>query len=431
MKKKIMSLFLALTLCWSLSVPAFASVATQQPSSGVDYVDITEVSPLTSDEIEEYSQYTFDAVQVLSVSMAQDLLKNDILSMSTLIDTKDISNSRMNLYTSSELPLHLYACRDVTEILEVGGSVYITYQTSDDKTVYLTFSNEGLVGQIVYDPSNDTVYILSPKENTKIANFRYGSTESISSELQNTIRECIVSGDYSEIQNNPALSVEIDELGHVVIEPNTTALTRSGVMGFTNEADLLRNLKADFPMMNNERDQNAPTSAYCEYLKKYIGFRGLNYRGDYVRVTADSKTFWAGALITGIGAYLDIKIAGVLTLLDLLGIGVTIISGEQVLADTVKLYRSANYEYYYTRYGLLEDSTRFNDYVVVESYSGFGTFCGGYDVDDEFVWIRNPSSDPETRDWNTIQRACVTRYNADLTEFGYCERYFPLGWFDY
>lgn len=83
------------------------------------------------------------------------------------------------------------------------------------------------------------------------------------------------------------------------------------------------------------------------------------------------------------------------------------------------------------RYGLLEDSTRFNDYVVVESYSGFGTFCGGYDVDDEFVWIRNPSSDPETRDWNTIQRACVTRYNADLTEFGYCERYFPLGWFDY
>ena len=68
---------------------------------------------------------------------------------------------------------------------------------------------------------------------------------------------------------------------------------------------------------------------------------------------------------------------------------------------------------------------------MVESYSGFGTFCGGYDVDDEFVWIRNPSSDPETRDWNTIQRACVTRYNADLTEFGYCERYFPPGWFDY
>lgn len=120
-----MSLFLALMLCWSLTVPAFADGTVQHSNSGVDYVDITEISPLTSDEIDKYSQYTVDSLQTLSIGMPQGLLKNDILSMSTLIDTRELKDVSMNLYTSSILPSHLYACSDITEILEVEGSIYI------------------------------------------------------------------------------------------------------------------------------------------------------------------------------------------------------------------------------------------------------------------------------------------------------------------
>lgn len=423
-----MSLFLALTLCWSLTVPAFADGTVQHSNSGVDYVDITEISPLTSDEIDKYSQYTVDSPQTLSIGMPQGLLKNDILSMSTLIDTRELKDVSMNLYTSSILPSHLYACSDITEILEVEGSIYITYQTFDGETVYLTFADEGLVEQIVYDPSNDTAYMLSAEENTEIVNFRYGSSENISDGLQDTIRECIVSGDYSKIQNHPYLSIDINELGQVMIAPRDNAISRSGVVGFTNEADLLRNLKADFPMMNNKVTNSA--SVYCDYLNKKISFHGVDNRGDYVRVTADNRTFAAATFVTAIGAYLNITTGGALTILDALGIGITIISGKDALMNSVKLYRSANYDYYFTRYGLLYDSTRFNDYVEMVSYSGFGTFGGGYDSSDKFTWIRNPSAEPETKAWSAIQKTCVTRYNAELTEYGYCERYYPLGWFD-
>ena len=100
-----MSLVLALTLCWSLTVPAFADGTVQHSNSGVDYVDITEISPLTSDEIDKYSQYTVDSPQTLSIGMPQGLLKNDILSMSTLIDTRELKDVSMNLYTSSILPM--------------------------------------------------------------------------------------------------------------------------------------------------------------------------------------------------------------------------------------------------------------------------------------------------------------------------------------
>lgn len=428
MNKKIMSLFLALSLCLSLAVPAFAADAIHHVDSGVDYVDITETSSLTSDEISKYSQYTANPPQNLSVDIPQGLSANDILSMSILIDTKDHSDVSMNLYTSSLLPTYLYACSDITEILETERSVYITYQTFDSETVYLTFADEGLVEQIVYDPLNDTAYMLSDEENTKIVNFRYGSSEIISDGLLDSIRECIVSSDYSEIQNNSYLSVDINELGQVMIAPKGNAISRSGVVGFTNEADLLRNLKADFPMLNNKVSNSS--SVYCDYLNKNISFHGVDNRSGYVRVTADNKTFAASALVTAVGAYLNVTTGGALTILDAVGVGITIISGKEALMSSVKLYRSANYDYYFERYGLLYDSTRFNDYVEMVSYAGFGTFGGGYDSSNRFTWIRNPISTPETKDWSAIQKTSMSRYNTELTVYGYCERYYPLGWFD-
>ena len=424
MNKKIMCLFLSFALCFCLATPSFATGATQHCDNGVDYIDITETYSLTSAEVSKYSQYNV----TIPHSIPRGLSVSDILSESTLIDTKDLCGFNVKIYTSSLLPMYLYECSDVIEILEVEGSVYITYQTIDSETVYLTFTNEGLVCQIVYDPFNDTAYILSDEENTKIVNFRYGCYEMISDELLGTIQECIISKDYSEIQNNPCLSIDVNELDQVIITPSSNIISRSSVAGFTNENDMFENLKEEFPILDNKISN--VSNVYCAYFDKNISFRGVDNRSDYVRVRADYELFAASTLVSVIGAYLSISTAGACTILDALGIGMTIINGVQVVTSSVEIYRSANYQYYFQRYGLLYDTTRFNDYVELVCHNGFGTFGGGYDSNEEFTWIRNPMSTPETVSWSEIQETAIGRYNIDLYEFGYCERYYPMGWFD-
>ena len=81
-----------------------------------------------------------------------------------------------------------------------------------------------------------------------------------------------------------------------------------------------------------------------------------------------------------------------------LGIGLAVIGGIQQITESVKLYRSANYKYNYERYGLVYDSTRFNDYVQVYSSFGQGTFSGGYNNKDQFDWIKNPQSHPRGKE---------------------------------
>lgn len=428
MKKVNRWISLLLIGCMVLSMPLTSVAAAQGSGGGVDYIDITEALSLSSAEINKYRQYTVTLPQSLSSGTPQNLSANDILSISTLTITEKIGNANISLFTSSQLPAYLYKCSEVVEIMETEDIVYITYQTINDETVYLTFSNNGLVDQVIYDAADDTAYILSDECSTKIVNFRYGSSEIISEELLNTIKESIISGDYSEIQNNPCLSVDVDDLGQVMIAPKADRVSRSGVVGFTNEAELLQNLKGDFPVLNKKVTNN--TSVYCDYFNKNISFHGVDSRSQYVRERADYRLFAASTLVTVIGAFLSVTTGGALTILDKLGIAIVILSGKQAIQESVKLYGSASYEYYFERYGLLYDSTRFNDYVVLANYSGFGTFCGGYDSSDRFTWIRNPSSAPEKKSWNEIQRTCVINYNAELTTYGYCERYYPLGWFN-
>lgn len=425
MNKKILCLFLAFVICFCMTTNSFASGAIQHLDNGVNYIDITETKSLTSAEISKYNQYNITT----PYSMHQEPSVSDILNMSRLIDTKNLCDLSVNIYSSSLLPTYLYACSDVIEILEVEGSVYITYRTVDNETVYLTFTNEGLVEQIVYDSLNDTVYMLSDEENTKIVNFRYGSYEIISDELLDTIQECIISKNYSEIQNNPSLSIDVNELGQVIITPSSNTNSRSGVIGFTNENDMLENLEEEFPMLNNTI--NNVSNVYCAYFDRNISFRGVDNRSDYVRVRADHTSFAASTLLNVIAVYLTISTGGVISILDALGIGITIIDGMSALENEVELYRSANYKYYFQRYGLLYDTTRYDDYVEFVCYRGFGTFCGGYDSNEEFTWIRNPISTPETVSWSEIQETAIGRYNTDLYEFGYCERYYPMGWFNY
>lgn len=124
-----------------------------------------------------------------------------------------------------------------------------------------------------------------------------------------------LSGDYSEIQNNVSLSVDINERGQAIIEPENAVnrVSSTGVPGVTNEADLLRSLKNDFPMLDKKVVNN--TLVYCGYLNKNITFHDVDSRSDYVRESANYRSFAVSALVTAIRAYLSISTAGVLSVL--------------------------------------------------------------------------------------------------------------------
>lgn len=387
---------------------------------------------MSSEEINRYQKYVVAPEAQLSYRGQNECAAVDLLEICTLVDSQEIGDCKVNRYTSALLSEYLVACKNLSEITTVDGVLYITFETDTGETVYLAYTDDGLASQIVYDASDDTAYMLSEKETTKIVNFRQGTTELISEELLDTIDSCIQTNDYLAIKNNPYLSITVDHNNNVVIEPKEaeSVMSATGVVGFTNETDLLNSLKSDFPFLNQKVPSGGSSYVYCQYLSQNIHFRVVDNRNNYVRIKADFKSFLASTALTVIAAYLDITTGGTITLLNGLGIGLAVIGGIQQITESIKLYRSANYKYDYERYGLVYDSTRFNDYVQVYSSFGQGTFSGGYNNKDQFVWIKNPQSTPEGKDISNIKSTCISRYNAELNVYGNCANYYPIGWFD-
>ncbi len=429
MKKRMVSLLLVLALVVGICPAAFA---VKTNNVGVYRIDNTETQEMSAEEIKKYQKYTV-VPETESVYCEQNTVTtSDLLDICTLVNSQDIGGHAVKQYTSTLLPNYLSDCKDLIEIATVDGILYITFETYAGETAYLTYTSNGLTNQIIYDAADDTAYILSKEETTKIVNFRQGTTELISEELLDTIDDCIQTNNYSAIKNNPYLSIAVDNDNNIVIEPKEAegVMRATGVVGFTSETDLLNSLKSDFPFLNQKVPTGGSSYVYCQYLSQNVHFKVVDNRNSYVRAKADYKSFLASTALTLIAAYLEISTGGTITLLTQLGIGLAVIGGIQQITESVKLHRSANYKYNYERYGLVYDSTRFNDYVQVYSSFGQGTFSGGYNNKDQFDWIKNPQSTPEGKNISDIKSTCISRYNAELNVYGNCANYYPIGWFD-
>lgn len=426
--KRWIALTLSLSMLLSLmSLQVYASDSVQQD---IIYSNTCNTLLLSDEEAEYFEQFSVTLPTSISDDSESIGFVENILSVSSVIDIKEIGDITYTLYESSDIPYYLPNCSQIEEIVKAEDSVNITYQTTDNLTVILTYTDEGLTNQLIYDNSSDILYQPLIGGGTKLENFRFGSSYTFSEEAMEMIREAIASGNYSEIQDNPEIHISVDEEGEVSIVPNTNELmsTRSGVIGFDNEADLLTSLKSDFPYYYEKA--NSSGTVYCAYLNKYISFQGLDNRNGYVRESASYSSFAASTAITVLSLYLGVEITVMATILNVMGISILIKDGISVVGEAIKLYNSAIYEYYYERFGLLYDSTRFNDYVELYSSRGFGQFTGGYDSNDEFTWVKSLPSTPEAKNWSDIQSTCMTYYNVELNTYGYCERYYPLGWFD-
>lgn len=417
--KKFISLILSISMVFSV-LSISVSATNVDSDNGIIMVNNSAEGAMSSEETARYNQFILD-LPTTSVPTTEK-----ILEYCTFKGSETIGGEIYTSYSSDTLTQHLKDCLEITDITVVSGTIYISYITNDSKTVCITYTESGIVNQTIYDEVTDTAYFLSPSSNQKCTNFRSGTYYTLSETLESKIQACIESGDYSDLQDNPSIKIETDETGLITITPQIASSPMSrAVNGFTNEAAMLDDLKANFPYINNARQ--ATSSMYCQSLKKNVTVIGKELRNAYTRKTVDYKPFAASTGIEVIKAFLGVKTIGIAaSILSTAGVALLVVSGVQVIRDAITLYRSAQYNYHCERHGEVYDTTRFNDYVNVVRYFGTGTYVGGYNSSGNFDWVMAPSSTAEDHTWSSIQSEALSRYDSDIYIWGYCNSYYPL-----
>ena len=118
---------------------------------------------MTSRELEETENYG----QV-------DLSAAEVLAQSDVVET----SSDYTTYISQTLPQALYQCETLRDISEIGEVVYVSYLTSDQEEIIMSFFREGLSEISRYVPASDSYYSLVNTSDgwraEKHVNFRYG-----------------------------------------------------------------------------------------------------------------------------------------------------------------------------------------------------------------------------------------------------------------
>ena len=103
-----------------------------------------------------------------------DLSAAEVLAQSDVVET----SSNYTTYTSETLPQALYQCETLRDISEIGEVVYVSYLTSDQEEIILSFFREGISEISRYVPASDSYYSLVNTSDgwraEKHVNFRYG-----------------------------------------------------------------------------------------------------------------------------------------------------------------------------------------------------------------------------------------------------------------
>ena len=103
-----------------------------------------------------------------------DLSAAEVLAQSDVVET----TSNYTTYISQTLPQALYQCETLRDISEIGEVVYVSYLTSDQEEIILSFFREGISEISRYVPASDSYYSLVNTSDgwraEKHVNFRYG-----------------------------------------------------------------------------------------------------------------------------------------------------------------------------------------------------------------------------------------------------------------
>ena len=116
----------------------------------------TERQP-TAAEREDAAQYVLDwrAIPGWEEGMTE---KEFILNLCSYSARETIDGTVHTQYTSDVLPVYLYRCYEITEIVEREGYLYISYLAEDEDQIILVYTDAGIHEVGIYDTKTDTFF---------------------------------------------------------------------------------------------------------------------------------------------------------------------------------------------------------------------------------------------------------------------------------
>lgn len=135
------------------------------------FVTRTTMRQPTQQEIDACIPYAIDW-QAVTGQEGSD--KEIILSQCTFAEEKTIGENLYQTYTSDTLGSYLYDFREMMEIAELNGILYVQYYTPEGGMVVLGYDDEGLAEKGVYILETDTYYYEYGDTFEVWVNFRNG-----------------------------------------------------------------------------------------------------------------------------------------------------------------------------------------------------------------------------------------------------------------
>ena len=385
-----------------------------------DYIvhveDRTNVRTATAEEIAFNSKYCINLEKVLLNEKNRTNWVDSIISFAVLEKTQNI-NGRTCTYFKLTNPVILLPYCDSSNVsmLKYGDYLYIDYNTVDGLEVYLCYNMNGCTGKVIYDASSDVAFVEVFGVSMIYEHFKEGGIETIPEEMVEYIFKLLRDGEMEALYSIEGISIESTDT-YICVSPSVSMGTRAN--GYTNESDLFNSLINSFPTTS----WISYLSRFCSYLNTNVSIRVTRTRNQYVRSTANWRSFGIGTALNTISGYLSLGASTVGVILSLLGIG---ISAYDTIQNAVTLYRSAVYNYQESYVGSVYDTVTLNKYVKMTWQYNGGTFTGGYDSNGNFTWIESYAAPALQVSPETIADTAIYNYNAELVLYGMIVNYYP------
>ncbi|MBQ5950973.1 MAG: hypothetical protein IJL66_02340 [Lachnospiraceae bacterium] len=402
--KKWLSLALVFGMAFSMVVPVYAGGRNGNKASleyvYIDNYKVQEASAEQEKQNEKYAEASVDNVWQFVLDRCQVAEDRSTKEMTTII------------YTTTGVNEIFRESKEITGVFHMGDAMYVEYKSGDGKEITLVYTGKERVQLLVYDPKTDELYsdLYGKKELHK--NFRHGTQIVLTDESLKLLDRASP----EEWQRLAEESEKYDEIFFPEVENLLTARgSGSGEKGATNPAELLADLKSNFPMYTDQLKRS--TWRYCAALSKNVAIRVSETRNGYIKVKADFRSFVINTTFTTIAAKLSISSLWVAPVLTVAGIAYSALG---FITEAATLVHSAEYRFLGQRIGRVFDSTRFNAYVRTVTKSGYGKFSGGYDSSGIFRWIISGSCPAYEKTYEQLADIAMSNYNADIVSHGTC-----------
>lgn len=199
-----------------------------------------------------------------------------------------------------------------------------------------------------------------------------------------------------------------------------TAASSTTYKGFKTKADMLEDLKLDFPYI-----QTTFTTTKTGAAVGKVSIKSTKSRNNYIKTAARCDDFAIGTALSIIGTFWGVtSVTAVAKVLTAMSISY---SAANKLKEAAHLYKSGIYSFSGKWVGRAYDKTVYNAYVYVKKYSGTGEFTGGYDSSGIWRWVISAPCAVLNKTSDSVANATISAYNSDVALNGACTNYNPSG----